>query len=31
LFIPDSTAKRITIRTAEAVIQMGTGIAIWRH
>ena len=31
LFIPDSRAKNALSRSAEAAIQMGTGIVIWRR
>jgi hypothetical protein len=31
LFIPDSTVKRVGMRTMEAIVQMGTGIVIWRR
>ncbi len=31
LFVPSSAPKRAAIRAAEAAIQMGTGIVIWRH
>lgn len=31
LFIPGSNAKRASIRAIEAMIQVGTGIAIWRR
>jgi polysaccharide export outer membrane protein len=31
LFIPDSTAKRVGMRTIEAMVQTATGIAIWRR
>jgi polysaccharide export outer membrane protein len=31
LFIPASTPKRAAIRAAEAAVQVGTGIAIWRR
>lgn len=30
LFIPGSTGKKAALRAAEAVIQTGTGLAIWR-
>lgn len=30
LFIPGSTGKKAAVRTLEAVIQTGTGLAIWR-
>ena len=30
LFIPNSAAKQISIRAAEAAVQAGTGLAIWR-
>ncbi len=30
LFVPVSTAKKVGVRTIEAMIQVGTGIAIWR-
>jgi polysaccharide biosynthesis/export protein len=30
LFVPGSTAKKAGVRTLEAMIQVGTGIAIWR-
>ena len=30
LFIPSSTSKKATLRTLEAAVQTGTGIAIWR-
>jgi len=29
LFVPDSTAKKITARALEAVIQTATGVIIW--
>jgi polysaccharide export outer membrane protein len=31
LFIPTNTGKKIAIRSIEAAIQAGTGIAIWRR
>jgi len=31
LFVPDSTAKRVGLRTAEAIVQTATGVVIWRH
>ena len=31
LLIPDSTAKSASIRGLEAALQIGTGLAIWRH
>jgi polysaccharide biosynthesis/export protein len=31
LFIPDSTAKRIAMRTMEAAVQTATGVVIWRR
>lgn len=31
LFIPANVAKRIAVRSLEAAIQVGTGIAIYRH
>lgn len=31
LFVPDSSAKRASLRALEAAIQMGTGVAIWRR
>jgi polysaccharide export outer membrane protein len=31
LFIPDSTARRVGVRTIEAMVQTATGIAIWRR
>ncbi len=31
LFVPDSTVKRVGLRSTEAVIQAVTGVAIWRH
>ena len=31
LFVPTNTTKKIAIRTIEAAIQAGTGIAIWRR
>ncbi len=31
LFIPASTPKRAAIRAAEAAVQIGTGVAIWRR
>lgn len=31
LFIPGSTPKRAALRAAEAAIQLGTGIVIWRR
>lgn len=30
LFIPDSTAKRVQIRTMDAIVQAAVGAAIWR-
>ena len=30
LFIPGSTGKKAGLRALEAVIQTGTGLAIWR-
>jgi polysaccharide biosynthesis/export protein len=30
-FIPDSTAKRVGMRTLEAMVQTATGLAIWRQ
>jgi polysaccharide export outer membrane protein len=30
LFIPDSLAKKVGVRFAEAAIQAATGVAIWR-
>jgi polysaccharide biosynthesis/export protein len=30
LFIPNNAAKRAAVRAAEAAVQVGTGIAIWR-
>ena len=30
LFIPGSTGKKVALRTLEAAIQTGTGLAIWR-
>jgi len=30
LFIPGSTGKKAALRTLEAAIQTGTGMAIWR-
>jgi hypothetical protein len=30
LFIPGSTGKKAALRTLEAAIQTGTGLAIWR-
>jgi polysaccharide export outer membrane protein len=30
LFVPNSTSKSVALRTVEAAIQLGTGIAIWR-
>jgi polysaccharide export outer membrane protein len=30
LFIPDSTAKRVGMRTMEAIVQAAVGVAIWR-
>jgi polysaccharide export outer membrane protein len=30
LFIPNSSAKSVTMRTMEAAIQIGTGLVIWR-
>lgn len=30
LFVPDSTAKKVTARALEAVIQAATGVVIWR-
>ena len=30
LFIPSNTAKKAAVRAIEAIIQTGTGIAIWR-
>ena len=31
LFVPDSTVKRVGMRTVEAMVQTVTGIAIWRR
>jgi hypothetical protein len=31
LFIPNSQPKRAAARAAEAAIQLGTGIVIWRR
>jgi polysaccharide export outer membrane protein len=31
LFVPASAAKSATVRGLEAAVQIGTGIAIWRH
>jgi polysaccharide export outer membrane protein len=31
LFVPNSMAKSATLRGLEAALQIGTGIAIWRH
>jgi polysaccharide export outer membrane protein len=31
LFIPSSTAKKVTARSVEAAVQIGTGILIWRR
>ena len=31
LFVPGSTAKKAGVRTLEAMVQAGTGIAIWRY
>jgi polysaccharide export outer membrane protein len=31
LFIPNSMAKNATLRSIEAAIQVGTGVAIWRR
>lgn len=31
LFVPTNTSKKIAIRSIEAAIQAGTGIAIWRR
>jgi hypothetical protein len=30
LFVPTSTAKKVAVRAMEAVVQAGTGIAIYR-
>jgi polysaccharide export outer membrane protein len=30
LFVPDSTAKRVGMRTMEAIVQAAVGVAIWR-
>jgi polysaccharide export outer membrane protein len=30
LFVPNSVAKNVTLRTLEAAVQIGTGMAIWR-
>ena len=30
LFVPGSAAKKVGVRTVEAMVQVGTGIAIWR-
>jgi polysaccharide export outer membrane protein len=30
LFVPNSAAKQVSIRAAEAAVQAGTGLAIWR-
>jgi polysaccharide export outer membrane protein len=30
LFVPNSSAKQVSIRAAEAAVQAGTGLAIWR-
>jgi polysaccharide export outer membrane protein len=31
LYIPSSTARRVSVRALEAAIQVGTGIAVWRR
>ncbi|MDQ6663869.1 MAG: polysaccharide export protein [Acidobacteriota bacterium] len=31
LFVPNSAAKSVALRTLEAAIQMGTGVVIWRR
>jgi polysaccharide biosynthesis/export protein len=31
LLVPNSAARSVAIRSLEAAIQLGTGIAIWRH
>ena len=31
LVVPNNTARSVAIRSIEAAIQLGTGIAIWRH
>ncbi len=31
LFIPNSVAKAVALRSLEAVIQMGTGLVVWRQ
>ncbi|HEX5226813.1 MAG TPA: polysaccharide biosynthesis/export family protein [Bryobacteraceae bacterium] len=31
LVVPSNTARAIALRSIEAAIQLGTGIAIWRH
>jgi len=30
LFVPGSAAKKVGVRTVEAMVQIGTGVAIWR-
>jgi polysaccharide biosynthesis/export protein len=30
LFVPDSTAKRVRMRTMDAIVQAAVGVAIWR-
>jgi len=31
LFVPSSTAKKVTARSIEAAVQVGTGLVIWRR
>ena len=31
LFVPGSAAKKVGVRTLEAMVQIGTGLAIWRY
>jgi polysaccharide export outer membrane protein len=31
LFVPDSTSKRVAVRTLEAMLQTATGVVIWRR
>lgn len=31
LFIPNNVARSVALRTAEAAIQVATGVVIWRH
>jgi polysaccharide biosynthesis/export protein len=31
LFVPDNTPKRAAVRSMEAILQMVTGVVVWRH